>query len=399
MITAGSAIGAGIFSLPIAASGMWFPLSIISLIAVWVISYLATLMLLEVNMQYEPGTSFNTFTKEILGNTWNIVSGLSIAFLLYIFLYAYFSAFGNIAAHTYQLIFNKEAIFSQRVLSLILGGILAFFVWKSTKMVGRISAVLIVGMVISFCLTVSGLSIYIEGTKLFESSENILSKVSYIWSGLPYFLSACAFMSMVPSLYKFYGKNPKTIKTSLFYGALLSLLVYIAWLVVAFGVIPRTDFVAINAAGGNMGDLVNGLEQNAAGTAVSGLLNFFSNLAIVSSFFGAGLSLFDYIADSFKLGNGLMNRFYTACITFVPPAIASFFFPHGFIAAIGFAGIVVVFMFFILPFAMVWKTRKLNVVSSYRLQGGKILLIIVLVAGLIIGFSQSLSMLGYLPKY
>ena len=395
MIVAGSAIGAGIFSLPIASSGMWFALSILALILVWLVSYLSTLILLEINMHFQPGTSFNTFIKSILGNGWNIVSGLSIGFLMYILLYAYFSAFGSMAGHTFPSVAGSS---SQGMLGLALGIVLAAFVGLSTKAVGRLSTILLSAMVVSFVLTISELSFYVKIEHLFEtslSSENW----KYFGAGLPYYLSACAFTSMVPSLYKYYGKEPITIKKSLLYGAIISLVIYIVWLIISFGVIPRSSFEVISASGGNMGDLVTGFEQNASGSNVKGLLTFFSNFAIISSFLGVGLTLYDYILDRFQLQENIKGKLIAATITFSPPALASFIYPKGFISAIGFAGIVVVFLFFVLPYFMVKSLRKNNKNNVYQLKGGHALILAVLLVGLAVATCQILSGLQILPKF
>jgi len=92
MMTAGSAIGAGMFSLPIVSSGMWFPLTVVSFFIIWAMSYLSALMILEVTLEFPIGASFNRYTADLLGRGGSIVMGISIGFLLYILLYAYFSA-------------------------------------------------------------------------------------------------------------------------------------------------------------------------------------------------------------------------------------------------------------------------------------------------------------------
>lgn len=52
MITAGSTIGAGMFSLPVAASGKWFWYSIVCLFFLWLLNYWAALYILEATFCY-----------------------------------------------------------------------------------------------------------------------------------------------------------------------------------------------------------------------------------------------------------------------------------------------------------------------------------------------------------
>lgn len=397
MMTAGSAIGAGMFSLPIVASGMWFPLTLVSLLAIWSISYLSSLMILEVSLKFPIGTSFNTFTSELLGKSGSTVMGISIGFLLYILLYAYFSAFGNMAVHTLNINPAASSPLTQGILGLIFGCLMAIIVWISTVSVGRISTILVTGMAISFLVSISGAFGHINEQQLLLSSPKDDAYFPYLWAGLAYFITSFGFSSMVPSLYKYYGKNISKIKGSLFFGSLIALLTYLVWLMVTFGVIPRTDFAAINAAGGNMGDLVGALEGKIGNSTIQSALTLFSNFAIISSFLGVGLNLFDYIADRFGFANDLKGRFYTACLTFLPPGLFSLLWPHGFIAAIGFAGIVIYIGFFLIPFLMVRKLRDSQEIMAYRLSGGNAVLFFVLGLSTITAVCHVLAMLDYLP--
>ena len=327
MLTAGSAIGAGMFSLPIVSSGMWFPLTLGSMFVIWGISYISSLMILEVSLEFPIGTSFNTYTESLLGKAGSIVMGLCVGFLLYILLYAYFSAFGNMMAHTLQ-IDAHNAPYTQGLLGLLLGGLLAVIVWVSTVSVGRLATILVIGMVISFILSVSGTFSSINLGQLFVAAPKGDAYAPYLWAALPYFITSFGFSSMVPSLYKYYGLAIPKIKGSLFFGSLLALITYLAWISICFGVIPRNEFIAINEAGGNMGDLVGALEQKIGNTTIQSALTFFSNFAIISSFLGVGLNLFDYIADRFGFDNGPKGRFLSACITFLPPGIATVSYTH-----------------------------------------------------------------------
>lgn len=399
MITAGTAIGAGMFSLPVVSSGLWFTGSIVSLGLIWYLNYLSALVLLEVNVHFSPGDSFDTMVTSTLGKTWNTLNGLGIAFLLYILMYAYFSGLGSIASHTLGWSPSETGTWVRGGLGLLLGSVLAFLVWLSTTAVGRMATVLVVGMAVAYFASMSGLAFQIEAAKLVNDGAEQTEYVPYLWAALPYFLSAFGFSAIVPSLYKYYGKEPIKIKNGILYGSLLSLVVYIVFITVSFGVISRPEFIPIKEAGGNMGDLVGALTKNYEGTAINFALNLFANFAIISSFIGAGLSLFDYVADTLKFSDDGKGRFYTACITFLPPGVASFFFPNGFIAAIGFAGFVMIFSLILIPVLMAWKIRATKKESGFRLFGGKALLILILSLSAVIVVCQILSMLDYLPVY
>ena len=299
MITAGSAIGAGMFSLPVVSSGMWLGYALVSLVAIWGLNYLAARYLLEANLHFAPGDSFDTMVTATLGKWWNRVVGLSIAFLLYILLYAYYSSFSHPA----------------------FGLLLAAVVWWSTRAVGRLSTLLVAAMVVTFVLSMTGYALRIDPVKLLDGDGAGGGYHRYVWAALPYLMTSFGFATVVPSLYKYYGRDPLTIRRGLLYGSLIALGVYGCFIVVTFGNVSRADFVAVNAAGGNISQLVAAFEPGGGRSLTATALAWFANFAIVSSFLGVGLGLFDYLADRFSLPDTPAGRGKTVTLTFLPPAL------------------------------------------------------------------------------
>ena len=76
-------------------SGIWFGWSVAVFLLTWFCMLLSGMMILEANLNYPVGSSF-TITRDLLGQGWNVVNGLSIAFVLYILTYAYISGGGSI---------------------------------------------------------------------------------------------------------------------------------------------------------------------------------------------------------------------------------------------------------------------------------------------------------------
>ena len=65
-------IGAGMFSLPVVMSGAWFFWSLAALVFTWFCMLHSGLMILEANLNYRIGSSFDTITKDLLARagTW-----------------------------------------------------------------------------------------------------------------------------------------------------------------------------------------------------------------------------------------------------------------------------------------------------------------------------------------
>lgn len=89
-------------------------------------------------------------------------------------------------------------------------------------------------------------------------------------------------------------KDPRTIIRCLTYGTLLALGLYVVWLLVTMGNIPRPQFIDIAQKGGNIDVLVQALSGVLNSRSTDLLLVVFSNFAVASSFLGVTLGLFDY---------------------------------------------------------------------------------------------------------
>ncbi len=398
VLVASGAIGAGMFSLPIVSAGMWFGWTIVCLMLVWLANLYAALILLETNLKFKPGASFDTLVGKTLGSTWNTLNNLSIAFVMYILLYAYFSASGSIVEQTYPLLFAEPSPVSQNLSGVLFGTLIALLVSSGASMVSRICSVLLVGMVISFFLTTSGLILHIEAKNLIAAHIPSTALPIYIWSALPFFVTSFACSGIIPSLVKFYGHDETKIKHSLIYGTLISLLIYSLWVLTVFGTINRDDIAPVISAGGNIGDLVNALQVRADSSNMSLMVNLFSNFAIASSFLSIGLGLFDYIADKFNFGNTAIGRSKSAALTFLPPATLSYLYPHGFIIAIGYAGLVVLFSFYIVPIMMAFKNR-LQPILSYTKLLEQPLLVCLFLFSLSIAVIKILTIQNIFPVY
>ena len=95
MIIAGTAIGAGMLALPMISAGMWIYWSLLLMVLTWMLMLRASQAILEVNLHYEPGSSFHTLVQDTLGPVWSTINGLAVAFVLYILVYAYVSGGGS----------------------------------------------------------------------------------------------------------------------------------------------------------------------------------------------------------------------------------------------------------------------------------------------------------------
>lgn len=396
VIIGGTIIGAGMFSLPVVMSGAWFFWSLLALVFTWFCMLHSGLMILEANLNYRSGASFDTMTKDLLGKSWNLINGLSIAFVLYILTYAYISASGSILHHTFA---EMSLDVPPRLAGLGFALLVAFIVWLSTHAVSRMTAIVLGAKVITFFLTFGSLLGHVQPATLFNVAQSDASYTPYLLMTLPFCLASFGYHGNVPSLMKYYGKDPRVITRCLVYGTLLALGLYMIWLLVTMGNIARPAFIDIAAKGGNIDVLVQALSGVLNSRSLDLLLVIFSNFAVASSFLGVTLGLFDYLADLFKFNDAPLGRFKTALLTFLPPIIGGLLWPNGFLYAIGYAGLAATIWAAIVPALLANASRKRFGSPAFRVWGGKPMIVLILLFGAGNAVVHLLSSFNLLPVY
>ncbi|ELY4776585.1 tryptophan permease [Cronobacter turicensis] len=396
VIIAGTIIGAGMFSLPVVMSGAWFFWSLLALVFTWFCMLHSGLMLLEANLNYHIGASFDTITRDLLGKRWNVVNGASVAFVLYILTYAYISASGSVLHHTFA---SMNIDVPARLAGFGFALIVAFIVWLSTQAVSRMTAIVLGAKVITFFLTFGGLLGHVEPTTLFNTVEASPSYTPYLLMTLPFCLASFGYHGNVPSLMKYYGKVPGIIIRCLVWGTLLALALYTIWLLATMGNIPRPEFIGIAKAGGNIDVLVGALSDVLNSRTLDVLLIVFSNFAVASSFLGVTLGLFDYLADLFGFDDSPRGRLKTALLTFLPPIAGGLLWPNGFLYAIGYAGLAATIWAAIVPALLARASRQRFGSPRFRVWGGKGMIALILLFGLGNALVHLLSSFNLLPVY
>lgn len=395
-LVAGTAIGAGMLALPMASAGMWFSWSIGLMLVSWIIMLRSSQALLEVSMHFKPGHSFHTMVRELLGPGWSFVNGFAVAFVLYTLVYAYVSGGGSIIAQSITSITGDAP---PRLLnSLIFALLLTIFIWWGSEAVDRFSILLVGGMVVSYFISISGMMTHLRVDTLLDRNGSG-GEMIFLWGAVSTYLTSFCFHASVPSLIKYMGKEPRTIDASLRYGTIVALVCYVSWLTAADGSISRADFKGVIEAGGNVGDLMGAAGNNLKSFFILRILEGFSLLAVATSFLGAGLGLFDYMADLCNFDNSRSGRTKTLLVTFVPPILGGLVWPDGFLPAIGWAGLASAFWAVIIPALLLNSSRKRYGKAAYTAPGGRLTVPLLLVYGCFVAVCHTLFVFNFLPMY
>lgn len=403
MIIAGGTIGAGMLANPTSTAGVWFVGSLVLLIYTWFCMTSSGLMLLEANLHYPSGASFDTIVKDLLGQGWNVVNGLAVAFVLYILTYAYITSGGGITqGFINQLLSTEQSAvdIGRGFGSLIFCIVLGVIVWISTKAVDRLSTILTIGMGIAFFLSVAGLLTSVKADVLFDTiAPGEQHYFPYMAVALPVCLVSFGFHQNVPSLVKYYDRNGQRVMKSIFIGTLIALVIYVLWQLAVQGNLPRAEFAPVIEKGGDIAVLLASLSKYIQTDFIATILKFFAYLAISTSFLGVTLGLFDYIADLFKFDDSMAGRTKTMSVTFLPPLLLSLAFPFGFVLAIGYAGLAAAVWAAIVPALLVKASRAKFQDGAYRVYGGNLMIYFVMLFGILNIVAQIAMQFGWLPEF
>ena len=390
-IIASVCVGAGMLGLPSAGAGAWTSWSSLAIILTMIIMTVSGWMLLEAFKPYELTASFNSVTKDLLGHKINVFNNLTVYFVGGILLYAYITSSG--------LILSGLLGINSQFASVLFVLVFSCFVWHSTRAVDRISVVLIAFMVLSFVFGVSGLAANIDATMLFHSLTEELGQAPYALAMLPVALTSFGYHHSVASMRAYYGEEQKA-KQAILGGTLIALALYLLWLLSIFGNLPRNAFGPIIAKGGDVDVLLGALASVIESKRVSNAINLFSMAAILSSFIGVGLGVFDYLADLFKFDNSRQGRAKSWGVTFLPPLVFSLLFPFGFVVAIGYAGAAATVWACIIPALLAKKSRELAPQGGgFKAPGGQPMVVAVILFGVLTAIFHLMAMAGMLPIY
>lgn len=386
MIICGTVVGAGMFTLPVVMAGAWFGWAMMLLLIGWGGMLLSGLLFMRVSLTYPPGAGYDTLTKDLLGRGWAALNGLSILFVLGILTYAYISASGPVYQHSISQLGLPISTAEAKVLLTLC---VAVVVWLGTTGVSRLMTFCVLAKILLLIVLFGGLLTQVNVPSLLSGPAAGERYWPYALGVLPFCLASFGYHGNITGLVNYYGGNKQNITRALVLGTLLSLALYLFWLTSTMGNLPRDAFPEIVKQGGDIAALMAGLRAHLHVNALALMMSIFSHFAVIASFLGVTAGLFDFIADRLGFGNSSVARLKTASLTFLPPLLASIWWPNGFVAAIGFAGLFATLWAVIIPALLAWKSQ----------QRCSLAVVLLLVFGAMNILAWLLSWFGVLPEF
>ena len=395
LLIAGTEIGAGMLALPLITGVMGFFYSAVLFIICFLFMLTSLFYLLEATlMTTKVNANLISIVKERLGPIGQFVAWLFFLLLLYAVAAAYLSGGGSLIAEVLSAGWNKPV--SPNVGIFVFLVIFGFIVVFGTRAVDVINRLCMFGLAGSFFLLLIFVTPNVHWDH-FRGGDPV-----YIWAAVPVVILSFTCNIIVPSLRTYLSGDVHKLKLSFFWGSLIPLFFYLVWEFLIIGMLPLTGeygLESIGSAAHPVSRLTEALSHFLRVSWIAILVGLFSFFALVTSFFGVALSLYDFLADGFHIKKTVGGRFLLLIMMFVPPLLFAFFYPKGFILAIGYAGVFVAILYGTLPVLMVWKGRYIEKKEErFKVFGGRFLMLIVLAGSLFVIFFQIAATRGWLPS-
>ncbi|MCK9088487.1 aromatic amino acid transporter [Haemophilus influenzae] len=388
LLVAGTMIGAGMLAMPLTSAGIGFGFTLVLLLGLWALLTFSALLFVELYQTAESDAGIGTLAEQYFGKTGRIIATAVLIIFLYALIAAYISGGGSLL---------KDLLpesFGDKVSVLLFTVIFGSFIVIGTHSVDKINRVLFFVMLAAFAVV---LSLMLPEIKFDNLMATPIDKALII-SASPVFFTAFGFHGSIPSLNKYLGGNVKALRFSILVGSAITLCAYILWQLSTHGLLTQNEFLQILKEDATLNGLVKATFAITGSNVIASAVKLFSTLALITSFLGVGLGLLECIEDLLKRSfNVTAGRISLGLLTFIPPLVFALFYPEGFILALGYAGQMFAFYAVVLPVRLVWKARRIHRNLPYKVWGGNLTLIIVLVLGVIITSIPFAIRAGYLP--
>ncbi|MFS1475891.1 amino acid permease [Vibrio lentus] len=373
LIIAGTALGAGMLAIPMVLAQFGLLYGTLLMVLICFGTTYAALLLLEATIKAGGGLGLNSIARKTLGKQGQLITNGLLYALLICLLMAYILGAGDLLS---KLLSNFgveiSATTSQITFTLLAGAVVA----SGTGVIDKLNRALFFVMLASLFATMVFLAPSMTQENLMQvtSHDHIdLIKTSAI------LFTSFGFMVVIPTLVSYnHEATDKQLRNMVIVGSLIPLVCYLCWLFAVVGNLSEEQFRSFK----NVSDLMAAFE--AQSPWVGNVLSTFTGLALLTSFFGVAMSLFNQNRDMFN-----QNTAVTYCISFILPLAGSLLAADKFLQVLNYAGIILVFLAVFVPLVMVHKQRFMKVAEDrYSAEGGRPMMLFSLLFGCFLLISQ-----------
>ncbi len=379
LMIAGTTIGAGMLAMPLTSAGIGFGATVLLLFGLWLLLTYTGLLFMEVYQTAKrPDVGVASLAEQYFGMPGRVLTTGSLLILLYALLAAYITGGGSLLSGLMPEF--SDADVKLKVSIVLFTVILGIFVIVGIKGVDGLTRLLFIGKIAAFLFVLAMMFPNVQMKNLMATPiDNKL-----ILAAVPIFFTSFGFHVIMASINTYLDADIRRIRIAILIGTAIPLGAYLLWQLATHGVLSQSEFIQILQQDPTLNGLVKATREITGSAILGEVVRLFSALALITSFLGVALGIVECVGDLLKRVRLPANRLLLAPLTFVPPLMFALFYPNGFIAALGYAGLLFAFYGLLLPIGLAWRARKLYPELPYRVAGGNAALILAFVAGIII---------------
>lgn len=383
LLVAGTCIGSGIVALPMMLSKIGVLPSFAAMLLIWLVMHYSSLVNLELNLQAGKGLSLGELGAYFSGPTLQNIGYFSLKSLSYTLLAAYIYGGTSVSQKLSGSLFSLDV--STTTMSAIYAVVLFLMLLSPIKVLDYLNRFLFLVLMGIFLVLVGGLLMRLNWQSIPWISPNWASPTHWI-AILPIVFTSFGFQVIFHILTDYCDKNATALRKAFFWGSFLAAAVYCIWTFSVLGVIyhEQSIFYEKMVEGSvEVGDLIHILSHIAQWPMVQILVWWVSLLAIVTSVLGIGIGLVTSIQLLITPYTGpFWSRPAGTLLTILPPYIVALLLPNAFIAALGFAGMILAVIALLLPIYLLVSRKFLKL--NYSILNNKILQFIAVAFGILI---------------
>ncbi|OGN61662.1 MAG: hypothetical protein A3F09_01035 [Chlamydiae bacterium RIFCSPHIGHO2_12_FULL_49_11] len=330
-LIAGTCIGGGILALPIEAGEMGFFPALFALLVCSLFMAGTGLLYAQASLWVEDEQAHVvSISKHLLGRTGEWCAVVIYLFMGYASLVAYNSQGVMYVQSFFQSVFAVPLLHWQA--AAIFAAVFGSVLFLSTQLLGVINALVFGAMIVFYFLMVSlgapRVNMGLLTTYSFTSTYKII----------PLVITSFSMQMIVPSISIYLGRDAKALKFAVSMGILIPAFLYAIWIAIVLGIVPHMGDFGTQKIGSGAVTLTAALEHYTSSRLFGVFSEFFGIFALVTSYFGIGLGLYDFMSDLTKVHKRGMGKILLVLIVVIPTLYFTVSYPGIFLLALDLTG-------------------------------------------------------------
>lgn len=375
LLICGSSIGVGILSLPILTGQAGALPTIVIFLASCIYMTVTAMLLLETANMCKHEANFITLANKTLNKYGKLAIVLSFVFLFYSLTTAYLAKGGELTTGIFEQMLMTTL--PKEFGAVFLAALTGVLIFMGHHIVDYFNRIFMVGLLVTyFYLDTAGIA-------YFNASNIKHVDWSYSLFIVPFIITSFGYHNLVPTISNYLNHDKKKGVQALIYSGIVLFFIYVVWVVVLQGIIPLEGEVSFASSFAKEEIVTQPLARLIQSPMIQFCAQYMAIFAIITSLLGQGLSIIDFMAESFNVKKTTMVRIVLCLLLFVPTLICSQVIPGVFFKALEFAGgIAAMVIFGIIPGLMGWvnRYRRPELKESFKplVPGGKVMLLTVI---------------------